>query len=104
MQPELCPKLLTFRGDELFKEGHTLAFLEHGSLISCLLSHRQADTCPDGQASLVEIKVCQDSGLTAYSLHFSSYPKRVTEGLLSEALARNHGNRDNVAESGGERL
>lgn len=40
MQPELCPKLLTFRGDELFKEGYTLTFLEHASLISCLLSHR----------------------------------------------------------------
>jgi hypothetical protein len=31
IQPELCPKLLTFRGDELFKEGYALAFLEHAS-------------------------------------------------------------------------
>lgn len=72
IRPELCPKVLTFKGDELFMEGHTLAFLEHASLVSCLLSRREADTqasladsCPDGHTSLVEIKVCQDSGLIA---------------------------------------
>lgn len=68
-QIEPCPKILSFREEKLFKEGQTSAFLEHVSPISCLLPHRQAgtqaslaDTCSDEQASLVEIKVCQDSG------------------------------------------
>lgn len=38
-QPELCPEVLTFRRDKLFKEGHTLVFLEYVSPISCLLLH-----------------------------------------------------------------
>lgn len=38
-QPELCPEVLTFRRDKLFKEGHTLVFLEYVFPISCLLPH-----------------------------------------------------------------